>query len=89
MKAGETKNGKIMIFFAFCDHLITKSKGIQYFDVSRSKRPTKLKKVISKARETKNGKIMIFFAFCDHLVIKIKGIQYFDVSRSKRPKRPH
>ena len=39
LKAGESKNGKIMIFFAFCDHLITKIKGIQYFDVSRSKRP--------------------------------------------------
>ena len=35
LKAGESKNGKIMIFFAFCDNLITKIKGIQYFDVSR------------------------------------------------------
>ena len=37
MKAGESKNGKVMIFFAFCDHLVTKIKGIQYFDASRSK----------------------------------------------------
>ena len=41
MKARESKNGKIMIFFAFCDHIVTKIKGIQYFDVSRSKRPKK------------------------------------------------
>ena len=39
LKAGESKNGKIMIFFHFCDHLVSKIKGIQYFDVSRSKRP--------------------------------------------------
>ena len=27
LKAGESKNGKIMFFFAFCDHLVTKIKG--------------------------------------------------------------
>ena len=39
LKAVESKIGKVMIFFAFCNHLVTKIKGIQYFDVSRSKRP--------------------------------------------------
>ena len=39
LKAGESKNGKIMIFFHFCDLLVSTIKGIQYFDVSRSKRP--------------------------------------------------
>jgi hypothetical protein len=27
LKARESKNGKIMIFFAFCDHLVIKIKG--------------------------------------------------------------
>ena len=37
-----TLHGTIMIFFTFCDHSVTNIKGIQYFDVSRSKRPKRL-----------------------------------------------
>ena len=39
LKVRESKNGKIMSFFHFCDLLVSKIKEIQYFDVSRSKRP--------------------------------------------------
>ena len=39
LKAVKSKNGKIMIFLAFCDHLVINIKEIQYFDVSKSKRP--------------------------------------------------
>ena len=50
LKARESKNGKMVIFFAFCDHLITKIKGIQYFDVSRSKRPKRLPPLLERPK---------------------------------------
>ena len=36
LKARESKNGKILILLHLCDHLVSKMKRIQYFDVSRS-----------------------------------------------------
>ena len=36
LKARESKNGNILVLLHFCDHLVSKMKRIQYFDVSRS-----------------------------------------------------
>ena len=36
LKARESKSGKILILLHLCDHLVSKMKRIQYFDVSRS-----------------------------------------------------
>ena len=39
LKARESKSGKILVLLYFCNHLVSKMKRIQYFDVSWSKRP--------------------------------------------------
>ena len=44
LKARESKNGKILILLHICDHLVSKMKRIQYFDVSRSKRSKRSKR---------------------------------------------